>query len=68
LACTIPPVRFYKVKNGLPYIDLDKSTEDAVALQLQTSSKQAVTALVQMVRRNYKGYTKKEVQEAKEAR
>jgi hypothetical protein len=26
------PVKFYKDKNGLPYINLDKSAEDATAL------------------------------------
>ena len=50
------PVRFHKDKQGLPYIDLDASGEAAA------------TMLVQTVRGNYEGYTKKEVKRAKEAR
>ena len=51
------PVRFCKDHQGLPYIDMGKSSTDAVIL------------LVQTVRGNYaKGYTKKEVLEAKVAR
>ena len=49
-------VRFYKDEQGLPYIDLTKSDENIATL------------LVQTVRTNYKGYTKKEVLQAKEAR
>ena len=32
-------VRFYKDENGLPYIDLEDSEEDAAALLVQTGSK-----------------------------
>ena len=49
-------VRFYKDEQWLPYIDLTKSDE------------KAATLLVQTVHKNYQGYTKKEVFQAKEAR
>ena len=49
-------VKFYKDEQGLPYIDLSSSSD------------QAATMLVQTVRGNYEGYTKKEVLQAKEAR
>ena len=50
------PVHFHKDEQGLPYINLD------------SSGKEAATMLVQTVRGNYEGYTKKEVMRAKEAR
>ena len=49
-------VRFYKDEQGLPYIDLT------------ASSKHAATLLIQTVRGNYEGFTKKEVRLAREAR
>jgi len=48
-------VRFYKDEQGLPYLDLEESSEAAVLL-LQL-------ALVQTVRGNYEGYTKGKVSE-----
>ena len=50
------PVYFHKDKQGLPYIDLDASVYDAA------------TTLVQRVRRNYEGFTKKDIKAAKAAR
>ena len=50
------PVYFHKDKHGLPYIDLTESDGNAATL------------LVQTVRGNYEGHTKKEVLRAKEAR
>jgi hypothetical protein len=61
-------VRFYKDENSLPYINLEGLSEDAVALFDQTASKEAGTMLVQTVHQNYKGYTKRKVLQAKEAR
>jgi hypothetical protein len=61
-------VRFYKDKNGLPFIDLDKSSEDAAAMLVQTGLEDAANALVQTVCQNYEGYTKKEILQAKDAR
>jgi hypothetical protein len=68
-------VNFYKDKQGLPYIDLDGPGEEATIMLLQRvqgkRSKAAgeliETALVQMVRGNYEGYTKKGILKAKEA-
>ena len=50
------PVCFHKDKQGLPYIDLDASVYDAA------------TILVQTVRSNYEGFTKKDIKAAKAAR
>ena len=50
------PVYFHKDKQGLPYIDLDASVYDAA------------TTLVQTVRSNYEGFTKKDTKAAKTAR
>ena len=50
------PVYFHKDEQGLPYIDLDASIYDAA------------TTLVQMVRSNYEGFTKKDIKTAKVAR
>jgi hypothetical protein len=61
-------VRFYKYKNGLLFIDLDKSSEDTATMLVQTGLEDVTNALVQTVRQNYKGYTKKEILQAKEAR
>ncbi len=42
-------VRFYKDENGLPYINLKDLSEDAVALLVQTGSKEAVKVLIQIM-------------------
>jgi hypothetical protein len=71
-------VNFYKDKQGLPYIDLDGTGEEAAIMLLQRvqgkqskaggeSMETIQTALVQMVQGNYLGYTKKDVLKAKEA-
>ncbi len=62
------PVKFYKDENGLPYIDLEDSEEDVATLLVQMGSEEAASAFIQTVRQNYKGFTKKEVLQAKEAR
>ena len=49
------PVCFHKDEQGLPYIDLDASVYDAA------------TILVQTVRRNYEGFTKNDIKDAKAA-
>jgi hypothetical protein len=61
-------VRFYKDENGLPYIDLGESSENAAAMLVQTGSEDAANVFVQTVRQNYEGYTKREILRAKEAR
>ena len=48
-------VKFQKDEQGLPYIDLDTSIYDAA------------TTLVQTVRSNYEGFTKKDIKAAKTA-
>jgi hypothetical protein len=64
-------VRFYKDEQGLPYLDLEESSEGGTLLLMQhvggtcKRESQAVT-LVQTVRGNYEGYTKREVLKAKE--
>ena len=50
------PVCFHKDKQGLPYINLDASVYDAA------------TILVQTVRSNYEGFTKKDIKATKTAR
>ncbi len=60
-------VRFYKDENGLLYISFEESSEDAAALLVQTGSKEAATAFVKRVHQNYKGYTKREILQVKEA-
>ncbi len=64
----IGEVRFYKDENRLPYIYLKDSLVDTAVLLVQTSSKEAAKVLVQTVRQNYEGYTKRKILEAKEAR
>jgi hypothetical protein len=69
-------VRFYKDKQGLPFINLEESNQGAAVMLLQkgvklyenNKGKEEATMLVQTVRGNYEGYTKREVLEAKEAR
>ena len=53
-------VRFHKDENGLPFINLDGSSEDAAAMLVQTGSEDAANMLVQTVRENYEEYTKRE--------
>ena len=62
------PAKFYKDENGLLYIYLKDSEEDAAMLLVQMGSEEAATAFVQTVQKNYKGFTKKDVLRAKEAR
>ncbi len=61
-------VRFYKDENGLSFIDPKNSSEDAAAMLVQTGSEEAANTLGQTVCQNYKGYTKKEILQAKEMR
>jgi hypothetical protein len=42
-------VRFCNDENGLPYIDLEGSPEDASALMVQTGTKEVSNLFVQMV-------------------
>ncbi len=70
-------VTFHKDKQGLPYINLDESDEEAAVLLIQMmeqqdkenkdSTKKEVT-LVQTVHGNYKGFTKREVIKMQEVR
>jgi hypothetical protein len=66
-------VRFYKDEQGLPYLDLEESSEAAVMLLQQGQDPrkepehEGAVTLVQTVRGNYEGYTKREVLKAKEA-
>ena len=63
---------FTMTKQGLPYIDLEQLGCMAAIMLMQNASEQLAepegVALVQTVRENYKGYTKREVLRAKEAR
>ena len=70
-------VRFYKDKQGLPYLDLEESSKAAVMLLQQGQDPdmtgkepehEGAVELVQTVPGNYEGYTKREVLKAKEAR
>jgi hypothetical protein len=67
-------VLYYKDEQGLPYINLEGSAQDAAMMLVQEHvgtnefNKGKGMSLVQKVRRNYEGYTKKEVLQAKEAR
>jgi hypothetical protein len=62
-------VRFYKDKQGLPFIDLEESSQGAAMMLLQRGvesymdgrGKEEATIL------NYEGYTKREVLKAKKA-
>ena len=64
-------VHFHKDKQGLPYIDLEQLGCMAAIMLMQNASQQLTepegVALVQTVRENYEGYTKREVLRAKEA-
>jgi hypothetical protein len=66
-------VRFYKDEQGLPFINLEESSKGATILLLQQGEGALgeatnATTLVQTVRGNYEGYTKREILKAKEAR
>ncbi len=67
-------VRFYKDEQGLPYIDLEESSDLATVMLLELvddhseEERESATALVQTVRENYEGFTRREVLQAKEAR
>ena len=65
-------VRFYKDEQGLPYLDLEESSEAGTLLlmrrQGETCDRDKGLSMVQTVRGNYEGYTKREVLRAKEAR
>jgi hypothetical protein len=77
-------VVFHKDKQGLPYIDLDGSSQDAaIMLMMQNvqnvsfrkggdeagaTAPASVVTHVQTVQENYKGHTKREVMRVKEAR
>ena len=65
-------VRFHKDEQGLPYLDLEESSEAGALLLMQhrggNPHGNKGTCLVQTVRGNYEGYTKREVLKAKEAR
>jgi hypothetical protein len=69
-------VNFYKDEQGLPYIDLDGPGEEATIMLLQcvqgkrtkAAGELIETALVQTVRGNYEGYTKKDILKANKAR
>ena len=70
-------VKFHKDEQGLPYIDLDKSSKEAVTMLMQlgqhastdqTEGNAEHTMLVETVRENFEGFTKNEVLKAKQAR
>jgi hypothetical protein len=70
-------VKFHKDEQGLPFIDLDGSSQDATKLLVQlgqhvtmaqTKGNDEHTMLVETVRRNFEGFTKNEVLRAKQAR
>jgi hypothetical protein len=64
-------VHFHKDEQGLPYVDLEQSGQMAAIIPMQNASQQSTepegVALVQTVRENCEGYTKREVLRAKEA-
>jgi hypothetical protein len=63
-------VHFHKDEQGLPYTDLEQSGRMAAIMLMQNASQQSTepegVALMQTVRENYEGYTKREVLRAKE--
>ena len=74
-------VKFHKDKQGLPYIDLDGSAQEAVTMLVQLgieqhaammhmATKDKHTMLVETIRGNYKGFmfTKNKILRAKQAR
>jgi hypothetical protein len=70
--------RFHKDKQGLPYIDLKESSQEAAMMLLQHGVEtyeagenevlKVGTSFVQTVHKNYKGHTKQEILKAKETR
>ncbi len=67
-------VQFHKDEQGLPFIDLESSRGAAIMLLLQEQEAEETvetidrTLRVQTVQENFKGYTKREILQAKEAR
>ncbi len=65
-------MRFYKDKQGLPYLDLEESNKAGTLLLMQhgggARDENKEVSVVQTARGNYEGYTKQEVLKAKEAR
>ena len=67
-------VQFHKDEQGLPYINLGESNLEAAMILLQRETVEREETMdsemsyIQTVRGNYKGYTKREVTQAKEAR
>ncbi len=61
-------VRFYKDKNGLPFIDLKDLLEEEAILLVKAGSKEAAKVFVQTVGQKHERFTKRKVLEAKEAR
>jgi hypothetical protein len=72
-------VKFHKDKQGLPYIDLDRSAQEAASMLVQLGieqhaamthpgSKDEHTMLIETVRGNFKGFTKNKILRAKQAR
>ena len=61
-------MRFYKDKQGLPYLDLEESNKAGTLLLMQhgggARNEDKNVSMVQTVRGNYKGYTKREVLKA----
>ena len=71
-------MKFHKDKQGLPYIDLDGSAQEAAtmlvqlgigqhAAMMQTVTKDKHTMLVKTVQGNYEGFTKNETKQARRA-
>ena len=70
-------VKFHKDEQGLPFIDLDGSSQDAAKMLVQlgqhvtmaqTKGTDEHTMLVETVRGNFEGFTKNKVLRAKQAR
>ena len=68
-------VKFYKEEQGLPYIDLDESSQEVVTMLVQLGqrvntgrTKEEHTMLVETVRKIFEGYTKNKILKAKQAR
>jgi hypothetical protein len=68
-------VKFHKDKQGLPYIDLDRLSEEAAMMLMQMIEVQGTQECtiegsmhVQTVQGNYEEYTKREIEQAKEAK
>ena len=67
-------VKFCKDEQGLPYIDLNESAQEAATMLVQLGSgkdggaSKQQTMLVETVRGNFEGFTKNEVLRAKQAR